>query len=355
DGKRLLANPVGPYEARTEAGRRWAGWGTGLKPAYEPIVVARKPLPDSVARNVLAYGTGALNIDGCRVASVDEELARKYASAADAGPRRNAVYGADTREHSEGRTEPHPAGRWPANLVLAHSPGCRQVGWRLAHGYTINRFTDGTKPFGGGAGHPYTSTQTPAQAVPVFECAPSCPVAELDRQSGMSTSRTGKARSGATGDGWGMSHTGTEYDDEGGASRFFNTFAWDVDLDLVNYYSKATTDEREAGLDDHFPSDEAGRRNHHPTVKPLALLRHLVRLVTPPGGTVLDPFCGSGTTGMACVFEGFSFVGTDNDASYVELARARIAHAELLVRRGYGVLVPPSPGAPNQLSLWEAS
>jgi site-specific DNA-methyltransferase (adenine-specific) len=355
DGTRLFANRVGPYEARTEAGQRWAGWGTALKPGYEPIVVARKPLTTSVARNVLAHGTGVLNIGACRVIASDAQLAEKYASVANAERRRNAVFGADCRERSEGRTTPHPAGRWPANLVLTHSPGCRQVGWQFASGYLLNRFTDGAKPFGGGDSHPYTSTQAPPQVAAVYDCEPGCPVADLDRQSGASASRAGRPRQGTPGAGWGMSHTGAEYDDGGGASRFFHTFAWDPELDVVAYCAKATTDEREAGLDERFPADEAGRRNHHPTVKPLALMRHLARLVTPPGGTVLDPFCGSGTTGMACVFEGFGFVGVEREPAYAEIAEARIAHAEELVARGYAVLPEWRRGRPDdepgQMSL----
>ena len=239
--------------------------------------------------------------------------------------------------------------------MLTHSPACRLVGERVATGYAINRFADGAKPFGGGAGHPYESTRTPPQAVPVFDCAPGCPVAELDRQSGQSVSRIGAPRSAAPGPGWGMTRTGAEYDDEGGASRFFNAFAWDPELDPIAYCPKATTDEREAGLDERFPPDEAGRRNRHPTVKPLALMRHLVRLVTPPGGLVLDPFCGSGTTGMACAFEGLGFVGMEQEPAYVEVAKARVAYAEDLVAKGYAVLLASREdrgnGRPEQMSL----
>ena len=349
NGRPLSANPVGPYEPRTEEARRWAGWGTGLKPAHEIVVTARKPFPCSVARNVLAYGTGALNIDGCRVAG------GKEVPGSPSDPSNRQIYGGFSRSDPATTTGWDPkVGRWPANVVLAHSPSCRQVGERVADGYAINRFTDGAKPFGGGAGHPYESTLVPSQAVPVFDCAPGCPVTELDRQSGQSVSRVGKPRSASPGTGWGMSHTGAEYDDEGGASRYFNAFAWDPELDLIAYYPKASTDEREAGLDERFQLDEAGRHNHHPTVKPLALMRHLVRLVTPPGGVVLDPFAGSGTTGMACGFEGFGFLGMEQETAYVELAQARVAHAEDLVAKGY-VRLPARDGQadakPEQMSL----
>lgn len=224
--------------AVTEEGKRWEGWGTALKPAFEPIVVARKPLSGTVAANVLTHGTGALNIDGCRVG--EESLS----------------YGGDeaARDTSQsigafsGRREVKTvAGRWPANVVLDEG-----------------------------------------QAV------------ELDRQSGESQSRIGRPRGAPAGNGWGMTATGAEYDDLGGASRFF-------------YVAKAPSSER-VRLDGVA----------HPTVKPLSLMRWLVRLVTPPGGTVLEPFAGSGTTVEACVLEGFHCIAIEREADYLPLIRRRI-------------------------------
>ena len=291
------------------AAKDWAGWGTGLKPAFEPIVVARRPFVGAVADNVLAHGTGALHIDSCRVASTDERLVEKYASVRKAGLRGNGVYGDDPKPRSDGRLEPHPGGRWPANVVLSHDPACRVVGTKKAKAYVINRFDDGAKPFGGGAGHAYTGSLVDPGTEEIWECAPGCPVALLDEQSGR-----------------------RKANDEGGASRCFNRLNWEPELDAFVYFSKANTREREVGLDESFPPDGHGRRNTHTTVKPVALMRHLVRLVTPPGGTVLDPFCGSGTTGMACAIEGFGFVGMELDRGYARIARARIAHAEATVR-----------------------
>lgn len=233
----------------TDAARQWQGWGTALKPAYEPILVARKPLCGTVAENVLAHGCGGINVDGCRVAGA--------AWVRDTGHKKSMAGGkfhaAAEAPHVEIIQVANPAGRWPANVVLDEE----------AAGL-------------------------------------------LDEQSGQLTSG---ARTG-------------------GASRFF-------------YCAKASRREREAGLRDG-PATTSGvwgdlsegkkkvrpARNHHPTVKPLALMRWLVRLVTPPGGTVLDPFCGSGTTGCACALEGFSFVGIEQDAGYCEIARKRIGHAE---------------------------
>jgi site-specific DNA-methyltransferase (adenine-specific) len=283
----------------TDAARQWQGWGTALKPAYEPILVARKPLCGTVAENVLAHGCGGINVDGCRVAGA--------AWVRDTGHKKSMAGGkfhaAAEAPHVEIIQVANPAGRWPANVCLDEE----------AAGL-------------------------------------------LDEQSGQLTSG---ARTG-------------------GASRFF-------------YCAKASRREREAGLangecgmrnadlpDAHNLSSNAcarcGKRvkangsgdrcqcgpdritvklpralNHHPTVKPLALMRWLVRLVTPPGGTVLDPFCGSGTTGCACALEGFSFVGIEQDAGYCEIARKRIGHAETSTAEPLwdrkAVDVPPSEAA----------
>lgn len=235
----LDGGPVTPDAAR------WQGWGTALKPAFEPIVVARKSLAGTVAANVLAHGTGALNIDGCRIEAADSQLAEKYASVQNAGPRANSVYGTDARDRAG--SAPHAAGRWPANVILDESQ---------------------------------------AEA--------------LDEQSGASQSRIGKPRGADSGEGWGMTATGAEYDDQGGASRFM-------------YVAKADASER-------VKVDGIA----HPTVKPLDIMRWLVRLVTPPGGTVLEPFAGSGTTVEACILEGFHCVAIEREADYLPLIVQRI-------------------------------
>jgi DNA modification methylase len=269
----------------------WQGWGTALKPAHEPVVVARKPFKGTVAANVLEHGVGAVNVDGCRVGRADGDNSH-------AG-HRTATF--DTQEtvsggDGSGGWTQNTAGRWPANVVLdedaagmldAQTPDLKMQG-NKTHG----------KPERGG-----TSQVPNVSALPV--CG---------------------------------------YGDKGGASRFF-------------YVAKASSRERNAGLDDLAGKrigakgnglaracstcgasvidgcacpdrtyENPVRKNHHPTVKPIALMRWLVRLVTPPGGTVLDPFAGSGTTGCACVLEGFDFIGVERELEYVEIARARIAH-----------------------------
>jgi DNA modification methylase len=243
----------------TDAARRWQGWGTALKPAFEPIVVARKPPAGTVASNVLAHGTGALNIDRCRVAATGRP-ARESSGRSDEG----TLYGAGLDgSRSVGTTD---RGRWPTNVVL-----------------------DDTQ------------------------------AAELDRQSGTLTSgragQNGHVRNqpereqGIYGGGRGLwteeGPAGQLYGDSGGASRFFPTF---------RYEAKAPTVER--------PRDG---EIAHPTVKPLDLMRWLVRLVTPPGGTVLEPFAGSGTTAEACVIEGFRCVAIEREAAYLPLIVARLS------------------------------
>jgi len=254
----------------TDAARQWSGWGTALKPAWEPIIVARKPLVGTVAQNVLTHGTGGINVDGCRVGT---DGARsnggngKLSTSAlgDYGPTQRIDYG---------------CGRWPANLIH-----------------------DGSE-----------------EVVGLF------PVTKSGGQNATSESRPGYDG------GWGKPG-GTGHHDSGSAARFF-------------YCAKASKADRDAGCEglalrkegtwggeEDDLSDGKKKihpsRNHHPTVKPTALMRYLCRLVTPPGGIVLDPFAGSGSTGKAAVAEGFRFIGIEREAEYVEIARARIAGCAL--------------------------
>lgn len=273
----------------TSPAKKWEGWGTALKPAWEPIILARKPFKGTVAENVQQHGTAALNIDGCRIAT--EAGANldggRISSKADGWDRpwKHDV-GALRAAHERGTDAVAKAellGRWPANLILDEESA-----------------------------------------------------AMLDEQSGTLTSG---ARSGARyvskfQGTYGAFNGGVEKPcegSEGGASRFF-------------YTAKASRSEREAGLEGmperrlktlqdnggDFRTGSGMERstkaaNHHPTVKPLDLMQWLCRLVTPPGGLILDPFCGSGSTGRAAVAEGFSFIGIEKEPEYAAIARARIA------------------------------
>jgi site-specific DNA-methyltransferase (adenine-specific) len=282
----------------TDAARQWEGWGTALKPAHEPILVARKPLSGTVAATVLKHGTGAIDIDGCRIATDD-----RFGGGA------KGTSGFANGYNNDGWTPGNQEGRWPANLILTHSADCAP------------------------------------------DCATDCPVAEIDRQSGTSKSppvgSTAKVRRDAS------AHTVSlppmelpnGYGDTGGASRFFTVTEWDPTADTApfRYVAKPSRAERNAGLAD-LPEQLGGlleggddkrtgkpqlqpRQNHHPTVKPLALMRWLVRLVTPPGGTVLEPFAGSGTTMAAAILEDRHVIGCELTADYLPIIEGRIAWA----------------------------
>lgn len=239
----------------TEAAQQWQGWGTALKPALEPITVARKPLEGTVAANVLAHGTGALNIDGCRVEHTTVD-GGNLAKNPHLRTHINGGNGGNIIRCEDGRrvVKPNDAGRWPANLIHDGSDEVRSA------------FPD-TKGQQGALSGDEPSTKT-CNTYGVFAARnPSEPRIE----------------------------------DDASAARFF-------------YCAKASKKDR-------------GEGNNHPTVKPTDLMRYLCRLVTPVGGTVLDPFMGSGSTGKAAVLEGFRFIGCEMENDYVEVARKRILSA----------------------------
>ncbi len=283
-------------EPITEAAKQWDGWGTALKPAWEPIVLCRKPLSEhTVALNVLRWGTGAINVDGTRVGT-DGGTTRSH----------QAPYGSSGWRTGHA-VETLNTGRWPANLVLAHSPECVEVGQREVKGRTINRWDDGAKPFGGGAGHTYSSKEQGPDLVEEWQCAPDCAVRLLDEQSGESISRRHERTNKpgiVYGGGSGFPvHTDIYgVNDSGGASRFF-------------YTAKVSPSERQ----------QENGRSMHPTQKPVDLMRWLCRLVCPPNGLILDPFMGSGTTGVAALAEGFQFIGIEKEQEYYDMAVGREA------------------------------
>lgn len=252
DRREVQANITAPA---TDDARRWAGWGTALKPAHEPICLARKPLDGTVAANVLRHGNGAMNIDATRVPFVseaDEKESKAKNQHADFGTppvTGNTVYGDFSMLTPKNY---NPPGRWPANVLHDGS----------------DEATEGLR-----------------DAARYFYCAKA---SRADREDGCEEQ---PARSGA---------------------------------------EAVERDEDSAGM--ASPRAGAGRtaasvRNHHPTVKPTELMRYLCRLVTPPGGLVLDPFTGSGSTGRGAVMEGFRFIGCEQSEEYVAIARARIAAA----------------------------
>jgi hypothetical protein len=301
---------------------RWSGWGTALKPSFEPVFLVRKPLGEkTVAANVLRYGTGAINVDGTRIGA-EPPSPRNSPKKSIKGGKFHAGADAPNEMSHYNPTK----GRWPANTILVHTEDCRRCGTRKVKGKAGG---SGTPPlrFDGQNARPFHKNAKPrvvkagkAQKIPVWECAPDCPVRLLDEQVGVRASGTNAVRR-AAGSGYAPNAYGTEsrpagtpcvsYGDKGSVSRFF-------------YTSKASRRERSLGLPE-------GVVNNHPTVKPTSLMRWLCRLITPPGGVVLDPFTGSGSTGVAAVTEGFRFVGIDLcDDPKVDcrtIARARIRYA----------------------------
>jgi DNA modification methylase len=219
----------------TPEAQQWQGWGTALKPALEPITVARKPIVGTVANNVMTWGTGGVNVDGCRVGT-EQVFTFAHKTLGD-----GIKYG---------KSKPFPAsemrpGRFPANLIH-----------------------DGSEQAVLGMG----------ESSRYFYCAKA---SKRDRNEGLET----------------------------------------FDVKRVN-------DGRASGLSSGMPEKAmAAQQNHHPTVKPTDLMRYLCRLVTPPNGTVLDPFMGSGSTGKAAILEGFRFIGIEREAQYLDIAQARIEHA----------------------------
>lgn len=262
----------------TPAAKQWEGWGSALKPALEPVTVARKPFTGTLTDNVLQFGTGGLNIDGCRVGS-DDALVRPSIKRDD-----NQVLGKGLGMG----TQTEPGGRWPANLVHDGSPE------------VIELF--------------------PAKA---------------------------GAKANVTGDEPSNNCDGTVYNardrigfhrqlDTGSAARFFYCPKaskadrdYGLNCSVVSAAEMVNRKEGSAGMNN--PRAGAGRTsgamNFHPTVKPIALMQWLTRLVTPVGGVVLDPFMGSGTTGIAAIREGFYFKGCELSNDYFQIAKARLTTA----------------------------
>lgn len=353
----------------TDAAKQWNGWGTALKPSHEPVLMFRKPLIGTVAENVVRHGTGALNIDGCRIEAKGESFgdlpSRPWANKDGLS---YAQIGHDYRNGSnaEAVEKLRSLGRWPPNTVLVHTPDCKQVGTRTVKAPVINRFTDGMKPFGDGAGHPYESVGGGDEEIPVWACPDGCPVKALDEQSGSSSS---SVRTGGEGEhldpsreGWRFKRAEGGFNDAGGASRFFPQFSYTAEEAPFRYMAKANRSERDEGLltsaskqvDEsrdpdapgaNNPRNRGGRTasNFHPTVKPIELMRWLARLVTQPNGTVLDPFMGSGSTGCAAMYEGFNFIGIEQSDEYLEIARQRIEYHSIKSRGG---VVNPWEAAP---------
>jgi len=341
----------------TPEAQQWAGYGSALKPACEFWWLCRKPLAESsIAANVLAWGTGGINVDACRVAHNDRVQCQTGGV--------NSLFFKDGNYEGKGR-EYTTQGRFPSHLLLSHSLWCVPQGVKRVranggeNGNNLPRKQGATyKPGDVRIGTTYRD-QDGMELVEAYLCADDCPIAELDRQSGVRKSGGGvKAKAGSSigflrgEDAYHFRHDNpTSYEpSEGGASRYFQHFPPD-DYTPFLYTSKASRRERNQGCEGlpeaspwtSFDGQYAKGRNpvtgerseheykreqsnSHPTVKPLALMRWLIRLITPPNGVVLDCFAGSGSTLVAAIQEGMHFIGIEQDESYVNIANARIAH-----------------------------
>ena len=345
----------------TDDAKRWDGWNTALKPSYEPILLLRRPLSEStIAANVLRHGTGALHVDACRVAADGANEPGRgetwLKSGKDAKPRKFIDHAFGNREGSTVADRVSPNGRYPSNVILSHigpdedgEGGCRRVGVRrvktgkLPTTYTLRESENASMSGKNYARHPrrdYGADGT--EEIDEYACAEGCPVAALNAQVGIRTSgkmRAGQLRvksKGLGGYGDGFPDTVTERDtpgDSGSVSRFFSTVGPEgVPRHL--YTPKAASSERwaycrtcERAL---HPSKVKGHEHQdaltrHPTVKSTALMSWLIRLVTPPGGTILDLFAGTGTTGAAALLEGFDAVLIERDPAYAAICRVRCA------------------------------
>lgn len=271
EGNKIITKGTSPYE----------GWGTALKPANEPICVARKPLSEkSIAENVLKWRTGGINIDGCRI-STDDKL-QKLVHQDDCN---RVLYDSEARENGK-KIEFFDAGegRFPANLIL---------------------------------------DEVAAQI--------------LDEQSGISKSSKGinsGRKNGVHKYGFkGIEPFNFGFDDKGGASRFFYTAKVskkERNLGLESFEEKII-EGRDVGQDERsvaFKARPSAKQNIHPTVKPVNLMAYLCRLVTPENGIILDPYMGSGSTGIAALCEGFKFYGIEMDNEYMKIAKSRIENYE---------------------------
>ena len=286
-----------PYETKTEEAHKWNGWGTALKPSFEPIIVARKPLDGTVARNCLKYGVGGINIDECRVRNTNADnydLEKRQISKAtgsdDDGHFLDQLHNQDAKH---GVTE---LGRFPANTILTYDETDFD---EVCGGFPNTKSVKSTR---GGAKNKGELCYSSFNDIEKYECG---------------------------------------FNDSGSASRYFycaKASKKDRDEGLDEFEDGNITDGRQAISDRPYLRKETPRKNTHPTVKPTDLMQYLIRLVTPNGGTILDPFNGSGSTGKAVMYENhdrnknYKYIGIELTEEYLPIAKARIEFVCNLVK-----------------------
>jgi len=333
-------------EIKSELAKQWDGWGTALKPAYEPICMARKPLSEKTAcDNVLKYGTGGINIDACRI-NIDKqkETDNRVGTDIKRGDKEGLKSTSIFKCTEKGVQMYKENGRFPSNVILSHHNECVEIGVK-----EVNGISGGTNKTGNNfmgkykQGHkPFNYAKNGKEIVSHYECHPDCPIGILDKQSGVrpSSGRIGESGSGIGAingiyqKGMGGKRMDT-YFDIGTASRFF-------------YCAKSSRAERNKGCENLEDKKQRAnykvsggrsfkngewiennskpklRQNFHPCVKPKKLMQYLIKLITPPNGIVLDIFAGSGSTLVACKSLGFDFIGIEKEQKYCQIAEARI-------------------------------
>ncbi len=326
--------PKKGYKPITPEAKEWEGWGSGIKPTWEPIAVFRKPFKGTLAENVLQYGTGGVNINACRVRHSSREDFEQHKAQVEAVRARGGVRGNSWKNASDlsGANEVTEAGRVPPNTLFVHAPGCRRTGVVEVspHPQGPDRFQ---KTTGGTFSKAYGNQEASSEPeyLGVWECVPGCPVAALDAQTGNRPSTlTGRADPSKAHDhpGTDMSsksgflgedrvHLSRVYADAGGGSRFYPQFEGQPELKEPFFYV-AKASPKEVTLDGAIEND-------HPCKKPIKLMRWLVKFCTPENGLILDPYCGSGSTLHAAVLEGMRFTGIDKAESAVKISIDRMA------------------------------
>lgn len=287
------------YEGKTEKGKKWSGWGTALKPAYEPIIMARKPIEETVAKNCLKYGVGGLNIDACRIALNNGETKKGGFGDAKSGFQKGIGNSGDEDYKCDWKED--SSGRFPANIIhdgseeaTAGMPIGGQNG-SIAKPYDMNNRVYGEY----GQCNTWEAYQDSGSAARYFYCAKA---SNKDRDDGLidfETKETGDLQGGRK-----EGSAGSIMKNADGSTR-------------VNPYA----------------GTGSPKKNIHPTVKPVELMQYLVRLVCPKGATVLDIFNGSGSTGKAVAFENrernmdYSYIGIELDPEYCKISEARIDYA----------------------------
>jgi len=319
----------------TKGNSEWEGWGTALKPAHEPIVMARKPFKGSVAQNVLEHGVGGLNIDGCRVEYEDTQNPATNPKYRLEGGYKTPEKGQESKgavTFSSSNNDINPSGRFPANIILDEEAGkiLDQQSGILKSGYVADHHkTKDSSWFGASGQYSKNSTQINdlvGGASRFFYCPK---VSKKERNEGMESKVpvfTGRPRREDGSVIYKETHPEEWAEAMKDKPRKDKTSlaAAEEKLQRVSQIYAANQTSSKIGANPSKPTQP--RANIHPTVKPTDLMAYLIRLVTPKNGVVLDPFMGSGSTGKACAREGMRFVGIEMDEEYMEIAKQRVEH-----------------------------